>query len=136
MDIRTWQEADRADEAFGPESGVPEYLGSGRPGPANRTGHQSPDFPGPAAGVVDPKSYRARHRSQRSPFSPLRPAPIAIGSLSTAAVAAFALMGPLLHHTGTAGSDHLIVDGLAQRVAPLTPGPVTPSSTAPEQDSA
>jgi uncharacterized protein YkwD len=66
-------------------------------------------------------SHSARHRA-RSPFSPLRPAPIAIGSLSTAAIAAFALVAPgLLHGTGTGTSTQLL-DGMSNRVAPLSPG--------------
>lgn len=86
-------------------------------------------------------SYSARHRA-RSPFSPLRPAPIAIGSLSTAAIAAFALVAPgLLHGTGTGtGTTTQLLDGMPNRVAPLSPGsadgmPGVVSVTAPSSTS-
>lgn len=66
-------------------------------------------------------SYSARHRA-RSPFSPLRPAPIAVGSLSTAAIAAFAFVAPGLLHGGGASAGTQLLDGMPNRVAALSPG--------------
>ena len=65
-------------------------------------------------------AYSARHRA-RSPFSPLRPTPIAIGSLSTAAIAAFAFVAPGILHS-PAGSTATVLDGAPNRMAPLSPG--------------
>ena len=65
-------------------------------------------------------AYSARHRG-RSPFSPLRPTPIAIGSLSTAAIAAFAFVAPGILHS-PAGSASTVLDGAPNRMAPLSPG--------------
>ena len=66
-------------------------------------------------------SYSARHRG-RSPFSPLRPAPIAIGSLSTAAIAAFAFVAPGVLPGTPAGASSTVLDGAPNRVAPMAPG--------------
>ena len=66
-------------------------------------------------------AYSARHRA-RSPFSPLRPAPIAIGSLSTAAIAAFAFVAPGILHGSPAGTTSTILDGAPNRLAPVAPG--------------
>jgi uncharacterized protein YkwD len=107
MDIRTWQDADRADDARA--AGL-----------------------GPGSGAQP--SYRARHRSARGPFGPLRPAPIAIGGLSTAAVAAIAFVVPHMLHAGKTASAGSALDGLPGHIAPLTPGPGTPSSGAANQD--
>lgn len=82
MDIRTWQDADRAAD--------------------------------------DP--YRPRHRSGRSPFRPWRPGPVAVGSLSTAAVAAVAFAAPGVLHVRTAPVDTRL-DGAPHHIGPLTPGP-------------
>ncbi|MEZ0107125.1 uncharacterized protein YkwD [Catenulispora sp. EB89] len=65
-------------------------------------------------------AYSARHRA-RSPFSPLRPTPIAIGSLSTAAIAAFAFVAPGILHS-PAGSASTVLDGAPNPMAPLSPG--------------
>jgi uncharacterized protein YkwD len=69
-------------------------------------------------------AYTARHRG-RSPFSPLRPAPIAIGSLSTAAIAAFAFVAPGILHGSPAGSGSTLLDGAPNRVAPFSSGSST-----------
>jgi len=66
-------------------------------------------------------SYSARHRA-RSPFSPLRPAPIAIGSLSTAAIAAIAFVAPGILHGSSAGGSTTLLDGTPNRIAPLAAG--------------
>jgi uncharacterized protein YkwD len=66
-------------------------------------------------------SYSARHRA-RSPFSPLRPAPIAIGSLSTAAIAAFAFVAPGILHGSPAGASSTVLDGAPNLRAPMAPG--------------
>ena len=66
-------------------------------------------------------AYSARHRA-RSPFSPLRPTPIAIGSLSTAAIAAFAFVAPGILHGGGSGAASTVLDGVPNRIAPLSPG--------------
>ena len=65
--------------------------------------------------------YSARHRA-RSPFSPLRPAPIAIGSLSTAAIAAFAFVAPGILYGSPAGTTTTVLDGAANLRAPMAPG--------------
>jgi uncharacterized protein YkwD len=140
MDIRTWQEADRPDlpePGFDDDSLFPGAADATSPGPARlhfgtRDGESGTDFtaadvislgpavrPGPRGGR---SLYSARHRSARSPFSPLRPAPIAIGSLSTAAIAAFAFVGPGILHGGDAASTTPVLDGMPHRIAPLTPG--------------
>ena len=72
-------------------------------------------------GGVRAGSYSARHRG-RSPFSPLRPTPIAIGSLSTAAIAAFAFVAPGILHGSPAGAGSQLLDGAPNRIAPLSPG--------------
>jgi len=145
MDIRTWQDADRPDvpePGFGDspydhetlDFGYSGYSGYSYPdsrrgtaftatdvislGPADRSGEHG----GRAA-------YSARHRSNRSPFSPLRPAPIAIGSLSTAAIAAFAFVGPGILHGGTGASPTPMLDGLPNRIAPLAPATSTASTS-------
>jgi uncharacterized protein YkwD len=64
--------------------------------------------------------YSARHRA-RSPFSPLRPTPIAIGSLSTAAIAAFAFVAPGILHS-PAGSASTVLGGGPANISPLSPG--------------
>jgi len=66
-------------------------------------------------------SYSARHRA-RNPFSPLRPAPIAIGSLSTAAIAAFAFVAPGILHGSPAGATSAVLDGAPNLRAPMEPG--------------
>lgn len=65
--------------------------------------------------------YSARHRA-RSPFSPLRPAPIAIGSLSTAAIAAFAFIAPGILNGSPAGATSTVLDGAPNLSAPMAPG--------------
>lgn len=66
-------------------------------------------------------SYNARHRA-RNPFSPLRPAPMAIGSLSTAAIAAFAFVAPGILHGSGAGTTSAVLDGAPNLRAPMEPG--------------
>ena len=66
-------------------------------------------------------SYSARHRG-RSPFSPLRPTPIAIGSLSTAAIAAFAFVAPGILHGSPAGTGSTVLDGAPNRITPMAQG--------------
>lgn len=71
-------------------------------------------------GAADP--YHPRHRGGRSPFRPWRPGPVAIGSLSTAAVAAVAFAAPGVIHVRTVPVDTRL-DGAPNHVGPLTPGP-------------
>jgi uncharacterized protein YkwD len=143
MDIRTWQEADRLEL---PEPGFeedPAFHGASAPGEPLVTAFGAAGSGYAAADVIalsppeqsrGPRSaaHSARHRSGRSPFSPLRPAPIAIGSLSTAAIAAFAFVGPGILHGGDAASTTPLLDGMPQRMAPLNPGaePVAPGGAA------
>lgn len=141
MDIRTWQDADRPDV---PEPGFEDFSGQhGAPG----FGYSYPDShagtaftatdvislgPADRAGERGGRSpYSARHRSNRSPFSPLRPAPIAIGSLSTAAIAAFAFVGPGILHGGTTGTPTPLLDGLPKRIAPLAASSSSAAATGP-----
>ncbi|GAA1977302.1 CAP domain-containing protein [Catenulispora subtropica] len=154
MDIRTWQGADRPDlpePGFDDDSvfpGVPGVPGTSFPDPA-RAPYGAADASFTAADVISlgpavrpgPRGsrsvYSARHRSARSPFSPLRPAPIAIGSLSTAAIAAFAFVGPGMLHGGDATSTMPVLDGMPHRIAPLTPGSdAAPGSASTDQSSA